>query len=60
MLFALALLTVCLFFAGLFSVFAVAALQAGSVVIALGTSALALLLVFSMVSIVWTSIRDKY
>ena len=58
MLFALALLTVCLFFAALFGFFAMAALQAGMIFIAVGTSALALMLVFSMVSVVWVSIRD--
>jgi len=58
MLFALAILTVCLFFAVLFGFFALAALHAGFVVMAIGTSAIALLLVVGIVMTAWTAIRE--
>ena len=57
MLFALAILTVCLFFAVLFGFFALAAVQAGMIFIAVGTSVLAFMLVFSMLSVAWVSVR---
>ena len=59
MLFALALLAICFFFSSLLGIFALAAVQAGAVMYAVCAGALALMMVFSMVSVAWTAIKYR-
>lgn len=59
MLFALALLAICFFFSSLLGIFALAAVQAGAIMYAVCAGALALMMLFSMLSVAWTAIKYR-